>query len=718
MSQEDVNRKLSCILSTDVVGYSRLMEENEASTVRYLEENKKLISRLIEEHNGRVVDSPGDNLLAEFSSAVKAVDCAVKIQKELKIKNAELIENRRMQFRIGINLGDVIEENGRLYGSGVNIAARLEGLADPGGICISRNVYDQVKTKLDFGYDYLGEHEVKNISEPVRVYRVQTGAVNAGKIIGEKKRGGISHNRTIAAFTVLIIIIAGLLSWNFYSHRSDKIEQASIDPGKVPVTSDSKETPKSIAVLPFEDISQEKDQEYFSDGLTEELINKLSHVKDLQVTARTSSFYFKGKNEDMRTIGEKLGVTYLLEGSVRKSGKQLRITAQLIKAADGYHLWSETYERELKDIFAIQDEIAKAVTTALSITLGAGTFNQPGMTRNVEAFDEDLQAVAEFTKTTPDSMLAAIDHAERAVLIDPAFGKGWIDLRDAYINSINTLPTWQTVDFSEKAVEALEHARDVAPDMPELIRITAEKLFNDGNWLGADHIYRKLIDMNGSTNARPNSDFCWMLVKAGKIIEALPFIQRAKRLDPLGSVNSLLLVIALFDLNQLDSALAENSHGQTLEGLEPFFNFMEWLIALIRGDKSSAATIIARVYNLDGEYPSAATLQIARHLAGDDKALLTEIKTILNNSNTTPNEKLMLMNFAALSGDPQLALECFRKSGSKTYEALWGPQLSDMRRLPGFKDLVREIGLVDYWRRTGNWGEFCHPVGDDDFECD
>ena len=167
MNQKEVNRKLSCILSTDVVGYSRLMEENEASTVRYLEENKKLISKLIEDHNGRVVDSPGDNLLAEFSSAVKAVDCAVKIQKELKIKNADLIENKRMQFRIGINLGDVIEEEGRLYGSGVNIAARLEGLADPGGICIARNVYDQVKNKLDLGYDYLGEHDVKNITEPV-----------------------------------------------------------------------------------------------------------------------------------------------------------------------------------------------------------------------------------------------------------------------------------------------------------------------------------------------------------------------------------------------------------------------------------------------------------------------------------------------------------------------------------------------------------------------
>jgi len=222
MSQKEVNRKLSCILSTDVVGYSRLMEENEASTVEDLEQNKKLISKLIEEHHGRVVDSPGDNLLAEFNSAVKALDCAVKIQKELKIRNAELAENRRMQFRIGLNLGDVIEDGGSIYGNGVNIAARLEGLARPGEIYISRNFFDQVKAKLVLGYEYLGEHDVKNISEPVRVYRVLTDGEFAGKVIGEnnyrrRNSRGIFRDRDfpgqirllIYSSIVILILMAG-----------------------------------------------------------------------------------------------------------------------------------------------------------------------------------------------------------------------------------------------------------------------------------------------------------------------------------------------------------------------------------------------------------------------------------------------------------------------------------------------------------------------------
>ena len=631
MTQDRTKRKLTAILSADVVGYSRMMEADEAWTIKSLEENKVLMSQLINEFTGRVVDAPGDNILAEFNSVINAVECAVKIQQELKTKNSKLMEKHRMEFRIGINLGDVVEEDSRIYGNGVNIAARLEGLAEPGGICISGTAYDQIHTKLGLGYEYLGEHNVKNISVPVRVYRVLTDSKSAGEVFGEKKDSGkIFRRKAFAAVIIVIIIAAGITGWMLYSHQSPKM---STDTGKIeqtPVTSDLKESQKTIAVLPFENLSPDPEQEYFSDGLTEELINKLTQVKDLQVTARTSSFYFKGKNEDMRTIGEKLGVTYLLEGSVRKSENKLRITAQLIKAVDGYHLWSETYERELKDIFTIQDEIAKAVTTALSITLGAGAFNQPGMTRNVEAFDEFLKADALFKKFTPDSMLAAIDHAERAVLIDPDFGMGWIILMSAYGVSIEQLPNRQTSDFSEKADEALEHARNVAPDMPELLSITAEIKFHEGNWLEAGQIYHHLLDMDGSTNAESNEAFCVMLLYSGNITEALPFIQRAKRLDPLDSKYYISLAIALFDLNQLDAAMAEKENARALGGYDMFVPLMEWITALMRGDKPSAAKIIGRYYNLEGEYPSEAMLQIARFLvSGDDKALLSEIKKYL-----------------------------------------------------------------------------------------
>jgi len=259
MSKKEFNRKPSCILSADVVEYKRLIDSNEASTVRYLEENKNLISKLIEDYNGRAVDSPGDNLLAEFSSAVKAVDCAAKIQKELKIKNAELLESHRMQFRIGINLGDVIEENGRLFGSSVNIATRIEELAQPGGILISRNAYDQVKIKLDLGYEYLGEHNVKNISEPVSIYRVLTGTEATEKVI----HGGIYRWISIA---FIIIIAAGLFAWIFYTKQRLKTEPDSIEIEQAPVAQDVKEVLKTIAVLPFDDLLPDNDQEHFALG--------------------------------------------------------------------------------------------------------------------------------------------------------------------------------------------------------------------------------------------------------------------------------------------------------------------------------------------------------------------------------------------------------------------------------------------------------------------
>jgi adenylate cyclase len=314
MAEERAKRKLSGILSADAVGYSRLMEQDEASTIRTLEESKELMANLIEQNRGRVVDDPGDNLLAEFGSVVDAVDCAVKIQQELKAKNAELSDDKKMEFRIGVNLGDVVEEASRIYGDGVNIAARIEGLAGPGGIAISRTAYDHLKNKLRLGYEYLGEHSVKNISEPVQVYRVLMDPESAGKVIGEKRfLGKISRRVAIALIIILVIVAGGLLSWIIYSHQSKKVEAASLDRMAYPLP----EKP-SIAVLAFDNLSGDPDQEYISDGLTEEIITGLSKVPELFVIARNSSFYYKGKPVKIQQVSEELGVRYVLEGSVRR----------------------------------------------------------------------------------------------------------------------------------------------------------------------------------------------------------------------------------------------------------------------------------------------------------------------------------------------------------------------------------------------------------------
>ena len=318
MADEGFKRKLTAILSADVAGYSRLMGDNEEATVRTITAYREVLCTLIQQHNGRVIDSQGDNLLAEFVSVVDAVQSAVDVQKEINTRNKPLPKNRRMQFRIGINLGDVIEDENRIYGNGVNIAARIESLAEEGGICISRNVYDQVKNKLNFVYEYLGEHAVKNISELVRVYRVETG----------------------------------LKPNTFYGEKKVKLPEKP-----------------SIAVLPFTNMSGDMEQEYFSDGITEDLITDLSKISALFVIARNSVFTYKGKAVNVEEVGKELGVKYILEGSVRKAGDRVRISAQLVDATTGGHLWAERYDREFKNIFTLQDEVTQKIVSILAVKL-------------------------------------------------------------------------------------------------------------------------------------------------------------------------------------------------------------------------------------------------------------------------------------------------------------------------------------------------------------
>ncbi len=357
MTQEGFKRKLTAILSTDVQGYSRLMGDDEEATVRTLTTYREVLTTLIQQHNGKVLDSPGDNLLAEFVSVVDAVQCAVAVQKEIKSRNDELPENRRMKFRIGINLGDVIQEGERIYGDGVNIAARLEGLAEPGGICISKTAFDHIESKLPYGYEFLGDQTVKNIAKPVIAYKVimDPRVITSGEIEKKKVMPPWSKKSALGAGIAVIIIFMALGIWSFY--LGGRLTKPSTG-GKA-----------SIVVLPFANLTDDPEQENFSDGITEELIAALAKVKGLKVISRTSAFYYKGKDVDLRTVGKKLKVRNVLEGSVRKSGNKLRIAAQLISVADDTHLWSETYDREMINIFNIQDEISKAVVKNVKVVL-------------------------------------------------------------------------------------------------------------------------------------------------------------------------------------------------------------------------------------------------------------------------------------------------------------------------------------------------------------
>jgi len=431
MTEERAKRKLSGILSADAVGYSRLMQEDEASTIRNLEESKKLMSTLIEQFKGRVVDAPGDNLLAEFDSVVDATECSVKVQQELKAKNEELPDNRKMQFRIGVNLGDVIEEEGRIYGDGVNIAARLEGLAAAGGICISRTAYDHVKNKLEIGYEYLGEHSVKNISEPVRVYRVLMEPEAVGKVIGEKRfLGRFSRKTAMVAFIFLTIIAGGLIGWNIYLQQSKKVEAASVDQMAHPLPDKP-----SIAVLPFDNMSSEPEQEFFCDGFTDEIITALAKIQNLFVIARNSTSIYKGKSVKIKQVSEDLGVHYVLEGGVQRAGDRIRINVQLIDAIKGYHIWAERYDGKMVDIFAMQDKFTQKIIAALAVKLTSEkkqSIADRG-TKNIEAYDAYLQGRGHSAPQTSENLGKALPYFKKAVELDPDFAVGHARLAVAYV---------------------------------------------------------------------------------------------------------------------------------------------------------------------------------------------------------------------------------------------------------------------------------------------
>ena len=325
MDGRAVDRKLVAILSADVQGYSRLMGDDEVATVRTITEYRQVVAAGVTRHGGRVVDAPGDNVLAEFASVVDAVQAAVEIQRDLKARNGELPPSRRMQFRIGINLGDVIVEGERLYGDGVNIAARLESLAEGGGVNLSGTAFDQVEGKLPFAYDFLGEQTVKNIARPVRVYRLRLETARPVVKTPTARRRAL---KVAAVVSVLLLLGAGgWVGWRWF---------------KTPATSSLPLPDRpSVAVLPFANLSQDATQDYFSDGVTEDLITGLSKVSGLFVIARNSVFTYKGKPAKVRDVGRDLGVKYVLEGGVQRSGNRVRITAQLVDAGTGYHLWAE-----------------------------------------------------------------------------------------------------------------------------------------------------------------------------------------------------------------------------------------------------------------------------------------------------------------------------------------------------------------------------------------
>ena len=459
MANAGFKRKLAAILSADVEGYSRLMDDDEEATVRTLTAYRNATNDLVQQYRGRIVDTPGDNILAEFTSVVDAVNCAVEIQRELAERNAELPENRRMQFRIGVNLGDVIEEEGRIYGDGVNIAARVEAMAEAGGICVSGRAYDQVENKLGLEYEDLGEHQVKNITRPIRVFRVLSFLGAAAHRVVKAKKALERKWRKIAFGIAAVLLVAIVVAtiWNFYL-RPPSVEVASVERVAHPLPDKP-----SIAVLPFENMSGDPAQDYFSDGLTDQIISTLSMLRGLFVISRSSVFTYKGKPVKVQKVAEDLGVKYVLEGSVQRTADRIRITAQLIDATSGHHVWSEGYDRESKDIFAIQDDITIKITSALRVELTEGEQARmwdKNATTNIRAWEKVLQGIDYFYRYTKEDNATAQRLLEEVIVLDPKYAVAyvllgwtyWLDARFGWVES-RAESIKMAMKYAQKAIE-------------------------------------------------------------------------------------------------------------------------------------------------------------------------------------------------------------------------------------------------------------------------
>jgi adenylate cyclase len=561
MTTQEVKRKLAAILSADVKGYSRLMGEDEVQTFKTLSAYFQIMTTLIHKHQGKVLNTAGDNLFADFESVVDAVLCGMEVQKELRTKNAELPEGQRVEFRIGINLGDVIREGENLYGDGVNIAERVQSLADGGGICISGTAYDQVENKLGLGYEYLGEQSVKNIAKPVRVYRVQ------------EKRGPIPPH--------------------------PPIEVASREKMAFPMPDKP-----SIAVLPFVNMSDDPKQEYFSDGMTEEIITTLSKVPNLFVIARNSTFTYKGKPVKVKQVSEELGVRYVLEGSVQKSGDRVRITAQLIDALSGHHLWAERYDRELRDIFALQDEITMKVITALQVKLTAG--EMAGMiakgTKNIDAFIKYVQAYELMTKLTKEGNAQAKKVLEEAIALDPEYSRLYMGLAQTHFYDV-----W--LGTTESPDQSLARAFELAQKAISLDDSNAAAHGTLGQVYVMKRQYDKAIaECERAVSLDPNSAenifrLGFVLNYAARAVEAIPYLQNAIRLNPLPPASYFVILgISYRDSGQYEKAIETCKKALQREP-NTQFAYIHMAISYIRlGQEKEARAAAAEILRINPKF--------------------------------------------------------------------------------------------------------------------
>jgi adenylate cyclase len=540
-----VERRLTAILAADVVGYSRLMEQDETATLVALKAHRKaLINPAIARHHGRIVKTTGDGMLVEFPSVVEAVQCAVEVQHAMPARNADVPEDRHIQFRVGINLGDVIVDSDDIYGDGVNIAARLEGLAEPGGICVSRAARDAVAGKLPVRFEDMGEQHVKNIAKPLRVFRVRYADDDwayAPPTAAEPRAPRRIPALAIGVIAGGLVVAATLLWWDVqFATRSPTVApQASVEPlsgASIAIAPAMPALPTDrvpLVVLPFDNLSGDPNQAYFSDGITEDLTTDLSKLSGLLVIARKSAFAYKGRPVNLAQVARELGVRYVVEGSVRKAGDRVRITAQLIDASTGHHVWGERYDRELRDIFDLQDDVRQKIVAALAVQLKPGEREQllRRPTNNVAAYDLWARGLEQMNTFTREGVFESRRLFEQAVALDPGFARAWGQIANTYALAADLEVGVATPEDIKRAITMAERAVTLDPALPQPRWALTRIHF----W--QHDVERALAEIQKAITLDPNyadglAYHGLLLVYAGRAPAAFPYIERAMRINP------------------------------------------------------------------------------------------------------------------------------------------------------------------------------------------
>jgi adenylate cyclase len=551
-------RRLTAILAADVAGYSRLMGADEEGTHQRLKAHlRELINPKIAEHRGRIVKNTGDGVLAEFASVVDAVRCAVEIQRGMIDREPHVPDERRIRFRIGVNLGDVIAEEDDIFGDGVNVAARLEGLAEPGGICVSRVVRDQVRDKLDYGFEDLGEQSVKNIARPVRVYALRPGTV------------GDLPTASVPPATL--------------------ISQPAVAPRL------------SIVVLPFANLSDDREQQYFADAITEDVTTDLSRIAGMVVISRNTAFTYRNKLVDTKQIGRELGVRYVLEGSVQRSGSQVRVNAQVIDAATDAHLWAERFDRDMGDLFALQNEITSQIANALGVALIGAEATRP--TEHPDALDYILRGRAAMLKSpTRDSHAEAIGLYERALALDPQSAEAQTRLAGVLVNRVVTGLTNSDAADLARAEVLVDQALAASPR-------NADAHFVKGEVLRAHHRWDEAIpELETALTLDRNSagalqGLGWCKLSTGSIDEVIPLVEQAIRLSPRApGIGYRYLLIGLVHLLQsrTDEAIVWLEKARSYIPALPQLHIRLAAAYALKGQTERAAAELAEARRLDG----------------------------------------------------------------------------------------------------------------------